>query len=324
MSKKHLTFAVSLIVSCVLIVALFWNVEWEKFWQVIGTVSYPRLIPFVICGALAFPLRALRLKYLLPKSDLSFSTLHAANAVGILASVMLPFRAGEFVRPALLQKTGRISFTGALASSVTERIFDILALLVVFSIALGGRANLPELAERGVQVLVVLVSCAGLFVLLGYFKANLILKSAQTVLKFAPLGLRSKLLKLVEDFLQGLGGVGSLRALIAAILLSLVIWVLYSIKYYFGFSAFDAQAPLGTGFALSSMIGIAVAVPAAPGFVGTYQAGSVAAVSGIYGYNREIALGFAILTHVLELCVLVMVGGAEYFRSRKLNLGKNQ
>jgi hypothetical protein len=50
-----------------------------------------------------------------------------------------------------------------------------------------------------------------------------------------------------------------------------------------------------------------VSLPQAPGFVGTWQAGHVAALA-IFGVFREEAIGLSLVTHVIQILVLVVLG----------------
>lgn len=67
-----------------------------------------------------------------------------ANNVGYLGNNLLPARAGEIIRSAVVGKEGNINLSFAVATALTERIID-LVLLVIISIGLiFSLDNLPE------------------------------------------------------------------------------------------------------------------------------------------------------------------------------------
>src|SRR5215213_3496685 len=55
-----------------------------------------------------------------------------ANTVGYMLSTILPIRASDVARPALLARRTTHRFSGALGTVLTERILDLTSILVLF------------------------------------------------------------------------------------------------------------------------------------------------------------------------------------------------
>src|SRR5436305_15095567 len=55
-----------------------------------------------------------------------------ANTVGYMLSTVLPIRAGDVARPALLSRRTTVRFSAALGTVLTERILDLYSLLFLF------------------------------------------------------------------------------------------------------------------------------------------------------------------------------------------------
>jgi hypothetical protein len=72
---------------------------------------------------------------------------------------------------------------------------------------------------------------------------------------------------------------------------------------------------------LNLMIALAVAAPSAPGFIGTFQAGCLVALTVISGYSREFAMAYSVVTHVLQM-TLVLGAGFVVLHLRGLRLAQ--
>ena len=59
-----------------------------------------------------------------------------AFMVGVFATFLLPFRAGEFVRPYYLKRYSHYSFLTCFVSVVVERFFDLATVLLGFAVML--------------------------------------------------------------------------------------------------------------------------------------------------------------------------------------------
>ena len=81
----------------------------------------------------------------------------------------------------------------------------------------------------------------------------------------------------------------------------------------------DAPA-IPLGLAATVIVAAAVSVPAAPGFIGVFQAGSVMAL-GLFGVPEATGFSFGILTWLVQFVVIVALG--LYSLSRlKISLGE--
>ena len=52
--------------------------------------------------------------------------------IGFMLNCILPLRAGEFARPAVLMKNSKVPYTAGLATLVAERLFDIIIMILLF------------------------------------------------------------------------------------------------------------------------------------------------------------------------------------------------
>src|SRR5262249_39918392 len=94
-----------------------------------------------------------------------------------------------------------------------------------------------------------------------------------------------------------------------------LLWVANALPYLFALLALDIRAPLIPA-ALASLVVVAafVFIPQGPGFVGTWQAGCVLALS-LFGVPKDAAVGFSLLTWVMQMLLNVGLGG--FFLARE-------
>ncbi len=103
----------------------------------IARASPSWLLASIVVSLSIFVARALRWTWILrPLGRVPFLPAFRTTSVGFAANTVLPARAGEVIRPALLARERGLPFSALLASIVFERILDALAQLLFLGIAL--------------------------------------------------------------------------------------------------------------------------------------------------------------------------------------------
>ena len=103
---------------------------------------------YIAVWTLVNVLRAWRSKFLLePIHHVPMAKLLNTSFVGFAAILILPVRAGEFVRPALVREKGKLSGWSVTGTVAAERIIDGLLLSVILLIGLAGSTQLDPLPE---------------------------------------------------------------------------------------------------------------------------------------------------------------------------------
>ncbi len=313
MSKRVIGVSLSIAISVGLLVYLFSNVEWGKLLNELKRVNFAYFPLLAIIFVLSFWVRAVRWRLLLPgEPKLSTFKLCEATIVGLLATNIFPFRAGEVIRPWLLSKFQRVSFSTALASVITERAFDVVALLLFFGIVLLKIENAPKIVIAGALVLGVLVAVIVGIMILAYLMPKVVLGLGESAVRKLvhpwnePLG--AKLITMGGEFIDGLKAISSYRELLLVMVYSLAIWIIFAAFYQVGLWCFGIYPSFWVGLALTVIIALAVAAPSAPGFFGVFQLGTVIALSGIYHYEEEFALGYSLVMHAFQYIGMFILG----------------
>ena len=257
--------------------------------------------------------------------------------IGYFVNLAIP-RAGEIARPATLSRYEKLPLDKLIGTIVTDRIMDVLMLLLVVSLTLvfqfqnivnfleGKTAEPPKCnislpltqVENSLPIGMILIVLIGL----GFLILGLLILFRKRLMK---LSIYQKLESVFLNFAEGFKTVFSLRKkdLLLFTFHTLVIWFMYFLMTYFCFFAFEPTDNLGLTAALLVFVfgSFGVLVPS-PGGMGTHQIATTAALV-IWGINKADAFSFAnILFFTTNLFCIVIFGILSYIMLPILNSKK--
>lgn len=323
--QKKLAFAGACLISLVIIVVIVLNMDWGLFLAEIKRVNIPILLTYLILFYFCFIVRALRWKYLLPlNSRAELKDLQDATILGFFATNILPLRAGEFIRPLILSKWTGAKFASCFASIVSERVFDVLALLLLLGISLQYIEARHELIYLGAQALAAIALIILFVMVLSYFQSKRMLSILDACLGLCfskESKLRQKILALAEDFIAGFKSIQNFRELLIVLGYSVLQWLIVSFVYQVFLWSFAVYPSFNVGVIIMLMVAFAVAVPSAPGFLGTFQFGCIIALSVLYPYSKEFAVAYSVVSLGVQYVVLNLAG-LYVLKKRGLNFSE--
>ena len=257
---------------------------------------------FVILSALlygiAFIFRSIRWRFLLePLGKISLTRLFFALMFGFFINEILPLRIGEVARAMLVAKWLTIPVSASLGTIVAERVGDIMILFVVcFLVSLSlPHAKLPTKPLALTLLIAALVS-------------SLLVRQAGK-LSESQSGNRwlQKSSRTLGRFLQGLRQIGDPRNASTLFTSSAAVWVfdllaMNALARAYGLSL----SATGTG-ALIIGIAMGVMLPAAPGYIGTYEYFGQRTLR-LVGVPPQIALTFVVALHFLQMIMIALFG----------------
>jgi uncharacterized membrane protein YbhN (UPF0104 family) len=108
-----------------------------------------------------------------------------------------------------------------------------------------------------------------------------------------------------------------LNVVLSTSLLSMAVWTIEWAAYYAVASAFDlglSSIDLAAACAfLLVVVNLGIMLPAAPGYVGTFQFFAVSSL-GVWGIPKEPALAVAIVAHLAQYVLVTAIGLAFFGR----------
>jgi len=311
--EVRLRNAIRLIVGLAVSAACLWfatrGTDWDAVRRVLLGARFHWVAAGAAAGLAAIMIRAHRWQLVLrPVALVPFGPAFSATAIGFAATSVLPLRLGEFLRPALLARRVGFGISPALSSVVLERLFDMLFVVLCF-LALSLLYPLPADLRRAALLLGAAATAGFVVLLLAQRHRAWAERVIEGVLAWLPAGVGRGVRPLAAGFFDALGALESGHILGRVVLYSALLWTANALPFLFALLALGIGAPLVPA-ALASIVIVAafVFMPQAPGFVGTWQAGCVLALD-LFGVPKELAVGYSLLTWIVQMLVNVGLGG---------------
>jgi len=307
-SRRALMWALGLSVTGVCLWLALRDVPLREVGQVLGRTRWPVLLLLAVPAQIAaIVLRARRWRHLTDViQPIPVFALFRATSIGFMANNLLPGRAGEVVRAWVLARETGASGAGILGTVVLERVIDSVTFLGLASVvlwvggthALGGGA----MAGAAASLMIALILPVAVLVWLRVAPEQALRFLHRMLTLVLPSRLSERVEGLLQRFAEGLGSLRGGRHLFWVMFDSVVLWAVVSvIPFYAGVVALGIQlgSPLRTlaaGYVTLAAVGLAVAVPAAPGFFGTFHLACKEAL-GVFGVPDSTAFAMAVLVH---------------------------
>jgi uncharacterized protein (TIRG00374 family) len=277
-------------------------------WALLVGISLPSYLAVV-------HLRAMRWRHLTdPIQPIGIWPLFRATAVGFMANNIFPLRLGEVIRPWYLGREVGAPSAALFGTVILERVIDTICVigLAAVAIALRGAGEGGVLAQVAIGLIpVALAPLIGLVVL--RMAPHLIIGLAGWLLKPFPARFRDYVIDVLGRFGDGLGALKGGAHLFWIAFHSITVWCVAStLPMLAGFWALgiDVGSPLETlvaAWVTLAAVGMAVAIPSAPGFFGTYHAACRLALEP-FGVPPEEAVALGTLLHGTFWVTLTLLG----------------
>ena len=240
---------------------------------------------------------------------LPFWRAFSINNVAYLINGLLPFRVGELARAYLATRANPpVPALKSLSTIVVERLLDVLAVLLIMLLALS-QGPLPEELRAAALVLAPAALLGFLMLVLLSSRRGVVLRVFDGASARVSLLARLNAKTAVEHILDGLQPLAQPKALAQTLLLTAVSWMCSVASGYLLMLAFFPQADWGATLMFTAMASLAVAVPAVPGNLGTYELSILLALQAMgYGEPAALAGAFAVTVHAVNLIINAAMG----------------
>ena len=270
----------------------------------------------VVLSILTYGIRVERWRWLLrPLGRVDFMTAGRATVMGFAANTLLPGRVGEVLRPMVLARHAPITASAGLATIVVERVLDLLAIVLLLAIAvlLFYPPTSDVRAFDTLQLAAVVSGVAGAaaavaLVLVAQDPARAT-RAVAWVVRILPSRPRRIALDLAQRFLTGLAVVRQPRALVAAMALSMTLWLGIAAGIWAATEAFGIEVPLAGAMVLTGLVALGVSVPTPAGAGGYHAAFQLGAIA-LYGAGDSQAVAAGLVNHAIAFVPVTLLGVA--------------
>jgi uncharacterized protein (TIRG00374 family) len=283
------------------------NINLSLAWHALRNSDYWWIAGALVAFGLGNLARALRWRSLFargrrPKLGVTAN----AMMVGYLYNNILPARAGEAARVLVLTQRSDTAPVEIVGTVVLERLYDVLAILVVFFAA---EPWLPHVSWFGAAalaaiVLAVLIALAAIVLaVFGDRPLRLLLRPLRRV----PLFSGERLDRTVEELAHGLSGLRHPGLALEAFAWTIAAWLMTALSSYLVLVAFNMHLSFACGVLVAVAVGLGMILPSPPAAVGVFEGAALIALSA-YHIPHSSALPYAVVLHLVNFVPFVAVG----------------
>ena len=307
---------VRLLLGLVISVAAFglvvMRVDFNEVADAFRIANYKWLLVAAVCSSLTVPIRAERWRLLCSPTQIAFPRALGILSVGAALTALLPLRLGDVVRAYLVGEMERRSKVWALATMVVERMFDIVALLVI-TVVLLPFVSLPDWAADSARVTVGL-ALVGLVAIFGiWFSRSIVERRAGSLSgRFSGRPIEH-VRAMVRHVIDGLSILSQPAQLIGAVFWTATLWLVTSVVIWATLMAFNVTTSPTIALLLVLVSAATVAVPLSPSAVGVYHAAIVETLIVVTTVSSSTAASVAIVAHALLFVPPIVFGFACFW-----------
>ncbi len=337
---KRWQFWIGVLISAVFLYFVVRKLDWEAFWLSLETANYWWIVPGVAVYFVAVWARAWRWHYLLkPVKSIKTSVMFPITCIGYMGNNIYPARAGEVLRAVVLKRREGVPISASLATIIVERIFDGVVMLAFVFVNLTQLAKLADVSvpvgkwEVTIQDLTIWGSVAFfgallIFLLAAMFPKVTVRIGQWFIGRLLPKRIHAQTSGIMHKFLDGLESLRSPANVLMVFITSVIIWLLETVKYWFVMHAFGFEVSFFTLMLMNGVVNLATTIPAAPGYLGTFDAPGIAVLQAD-GIDKAVATGYTLVLHLVLWLPITALGayylareGIKWSDSLKKELGE--
>ena len=313
MNKSFLSvlkYILFLSLSIALLVYALKDISIDQFVNQLGRTDYKWLILSLFIAIISHIARAYRWKILLEPINYrpKLSNTFFAVMIGYFANLAFP-RAGEVSRCAMLKKTDNIPVDASFGTVITERIFDLIVLivLIVFNIAIEKKLKSFLWQEFGSKIESILNNSTLIiaFILIGVITLALLFLFKNIIKKNT---IYIKISLLISGLMDGLLSFSKIKNKAGFVISTILMWIGYWAMLQVAVFAYPESVHFGfiETFTILIVGGMAMSAPVQGG-IGAYHL-LVGNLLMLYGLSNESGIALATILHSSQMLMMIVVG----------------
>ena len=315
---RLLQISVGLAISGVALYLALRGVHWPEVRSALGEADYSLVLLAAVLLIGVLVLRSLRWRLLFhPDANPRIDNLFGSLNVGYLINNLVPLQVGDVGRAYVLSELEGVSTTRSLSTVVVERILDVFTLLLLL-LALVPFLDIPSWSTAPAAfIALVFTGLTGALVLAAW-RRQAMLALVERLLRLVPSRSRPKLGQMAASALDGFAILTRPLTALGLVAFSTGTWLCAAVVVYLGTRAFD----LGVGFDAAVLLIVATSfgffVPSSPGAFGVYHAIAIGTLTSAFDVDRNAAISYALVIHLVFYLPPVFIGSAFLLRRREL------
>jgi uncharacterized protein (TIRG00374 family) len=295
-----------------------WKSNLHEVWRIMKSANLLWLASAFLVNWMALVFRTVRWRVLLggPNPPRFYPTFFA-NTTGYMLSTVLPIRAGDVARPALLARRTNVRFSEALGTVLTERMLDLFSILSIFIwfcvVRWNSFPNNTGVVHGGAIGCATVLLALVLFLIGLYFFSGTVRRLHEWIGRILPKRFREPWMKFFDAFAKTLAITERPRDFLVVVFSTAAIWLCLTAQYELVFIAMHNPLPYDATFFISGVTTIGVAIPT-PGGVGGFHKLCQWALTSFYGFSIDSSVAVALILHLVGSVPVVVTGVALFAR----------
>ncbi|WP_108867657.1 lysylphosphatidylglycerol synthase transmembrane domain-containing protein [Aquimarina aquimarini] len=279
--------------------------ERQKTIQYITQANPKWIILSLIMGVISHLSRAYRWKFAIEPlgHSIKLSNSFMALMVGYLANLGIP-RSGEILRAGTISTYERIPFKKAFGTIISERVIDLLMLLLVIAITFLFQSEhlLSYLSEKIASPFITLAVLVGLLII-GVVFLRIIKTSKNPILV--------KLRNFGEGLLEGVKSISKIKQKGAFVFHTFLIWILYIGMFYIIKFTVPETANLSIGPVLATFVAGSFAMSTTNGGIGAFPI-AISAVLLLFDVEKPAGEAFGWILWGSQTAINIIIGALSF------------
>ncbi len=263
------------------------------------------IILSVIMGVISHLSRAYRWKFLLEPLGYSIKLSNSFMGVmaGYLANLGIP-RSGEILRAGTISTYEGIPFKKAFGTIISERVIDLLMLLLIIGITLLFQSELlfSYLKEKIASPFITLAILLGLL-FIGIIFLKIIKTSNNPIL--------IKLRHFGEGLLEGVKSISRIKQRKAFVFHTFLIWILYVLMFYVIKFTVPETATLSIGAILATFVVGSFAMSTTNGGIGAFPI-AITAILMLFDIEKSAGEAFGWILWASQTAINIIIGALSF------------
>jgi hypothetical protein len=237
---------------------------------------------------------------------------------------VLPVRAADVARPALLARRTNLRFSGALGTVLMERMLDLASILSLYIYFVARRWNeytrnpatahlWGYLIKPSAIVCVALLAALIFFTVGVFYYAHLLRRLHVWLSRFVPRRFREAWMNFFETFVQTVQIIRDVPTFTKVLAFTAGVWICLTTQFLLAVAALHMRLPADSSFFITGTTTVGLAIPT-PGGIGGLHKICQFDLTHFYGVGVDQAVAAAVLFHLVGTIPVVVVGLALFVR----------
>lgn len=321
---KRLRFWLGIAISLLFLVILIWSIDLRYTISELKSANYIYVIPAIALYFVSVYFRSIRWKILLSHmKDIPVKRLFPVVVIGYMANNLLPVRLGELVRAYYLARRESVTGASSLASIAVERVYDGLTLLsfcivatpLLISFGAFKSVNATSNTSAIIFAFITISMFVGALLTLTFMSSYKFMRFRITLIKLFPSRIESRINSLLEQFLDGLASLRTLKSQTIILIFSIPVWLSECGVYLLVGYSFEIHTyfPSPIIFVLAIILvtatsNLITAIPSSVGGIGPFEVVAQQTLV-VLGLNASLAAAYAGFIHIIALWLPVNILG---------------